>query len=184
MAAKPVDNRLHRFLDQILICQQSRSRICREMHDVQRFSLSTGGVDRQLSSGTDFVQNQNQRAVGISHVPVCANRIGTRRGFSQRILRRNHAIFGTPSLRTPAANFQVENEGFIKGRTINACLSAGDNFDSAIKRLTNLLHSISNKAHGPSHTEPSSDHCDKESAFLSRALRSYKLRAGVSKPGE
>ncbi len=57
-----------------------------------------------------------------------AGRVVALRGLHQRVAVGNHPVLGASARRTPAADYQAQNQPHIEGRPVYAGLAAADEF--------------------------------------------------------
>lgn len=69
--------------------------------------------------------SEDERPVGITHVPVRALDDARARGFLQRISLINGPVFCQTAARTPAAAWNVQRDGHIQCRAVDTRLTAG-----------------------------------------------------------
>ena len=127
MTHQPLHNRLRLFLRRILSRQQSGAIRCGKMLNLQGFSMGLSRICRQAGTAGDLIQHQNQRPVGVSHVPFGPNGIRTGRRFLQWIMVGNSTILRPSAAWTPSADLQAMLQSGIERRSIHASLSAREN---------------------------------------------------------
>src|SRR6266481_1525609 len=98
--------------------------------ELMRPLLFKAEADCLLSAATKLAGVNNDSSIRIFHVLQRAFRETTGFQFLKRILIRNQAKFVKPSGGTPSAAFDSVLERDIERRAINACLPAGNYFQS------------------------------------------------------
>lgn len=71
---------------------------------------------------------ENDRAIGVAHVPFGALGVAGRRRFLQAVTPVDFAVFRDASSGTPAAVGNAVGDGEIQRRAVSTGLSAGNNF--------------------------------------------------------
>src|SRR3954466_1970126 len=82
------------------------------------------GAARQL-----FSHSEDNRAVRIAYVSLCAHRVFCGDGFAELVKVGNHAVLCESSARTPSAMGDVMCDRPIERRTICPCLPSGNDCD-------------------------------------------------------
>src|SRR5215470_15608785 len=91
---------------------------------------------RQRRAAAERPARQNQRRIGIAHVPRGAQREPAAIGFCDRIARIDRTIFVETATWDPAATRKVRSECGIERREIDARLTARDDareFQAAVR---------------------------------------------------
>ena len=75
----------------------------------------------------------DERRIAILDVPVCALVVSPARELAERVIKRNHAVFGTPPGGAPSATAHTDAERCIESGAIDAGLTAGNYLERPLR---------------------------------------------------